>query len=47
MREELLVRGRIADDTGVDTLWINEGFGHDAFSGMTLLAVETSNVRLW
>tara|TARA_Y100000588_G_scaffold384911_1_gene477172 strand:- start:2675 stop:3637 length:963 start_codon:yes stop_codon:yes gene_type:complete len=46
MREELLVRGRIADDTGVDTLWINEGFGHDAFSGMTLLAVETSNVRL-
>jgi alkanesulfonate monooxygenase SsuD/methylene tetrahydromethanopterin reductase-like flavin-dependent oxidoreductase (luciferase family) len=36
----------MADDAGVDTIWVNEGFGHDAFSGLTLLALETENVRL-
>ena len=41
-----LERGRAADESGVDTIWVNEGFGHDAFSGLTLLARETSRVRL-
>ncbi|MGD9891794.1 MAG: LLM class flavin-dependent oxidoreductase [Dehalococcoidia bacterium] len=42
----LLDRARVADDTGVETIWINEGFGHDAFSGLTLLAWETMHARL-
>lgn len=42
----LLDRARAADEAGIDTLWVNEGFGHDAFSGLTLLAWETSRVRL-
>ena len=45
-REPLLGRARAADEAGVDTIWINEGFGHDAFSGLTLLAVETEHARL-
>lgn len=45
-REALLTRARVADEAGVDTIWINEGFGHDAFSGLTLLAVETGRARL-
>ncbi len=35
-----------ADVTGVDSIWINEGFGHDAFSGLSLLARETDRVAL-
>ena len=30
----LLDRARAADAAGVDTIWVNEGFGHDAFSGL-------------
>ncbi len=44
--EPLLARARAADEAGVDTIWVNEGFGHDAFSGLTLLAVETKRARL-
>jgi alkanesulfonate monooxygenase SsuD/methylene tetrahydromethanopterin reductase-like flavin-dependent oxidoreductase (luciferase family) len=42
----LLGRARAADEAGVDTIWINEGFGHDAFSGLTLLATNTTRARL-
>ncbi len=42
----LLDRARAADEAGVDTIWVNEGFGHDAFSGLTLLATVTSRARL-
>jgi len=35
-----------ADEAGVHSLWINEGFGHDAFSGMAILARETRHVML-
>jgi len=45
-RDSLLARARAADDEGIDTIWVNEGFGHDAFSGLTLLAVETEHARL-
>ncbi|MDP6605984.1 MAG: LLM class flavin-dependent oxidoreductase [Dehalococcoidia bacterium] len=44
--EEIFERARNADEAGVDTIWMNEGFGHDAFSGLTLLATETSNARI-
>jgi alkanesulfonate monooxygenase SsuD/methylene tetrahydromethanopterin reductase-like flavin-dependent oxidoreductase (luciferase family) len=43
---EIFERARDADEAGVDTIWMNEGFGHDAFSGLTLLATETSNARI-
>lgn len=45
-REALAARARVADAAGVDTIWVNEGFGHDAFSGLTLLALETERARL-
>jgi len=35
---ELLEEARGAEDAGVDTLWMNEGFSHDAFTGLSLLA---------
>lgn len=36
----------MADEAGVHSLWINEGFGHDAFSGLAVLARETRRVLL-
>ncbi|MEE8337164.1 MAG: LLM class flavin-dependent oxidoreductase [Dehalococcoidia bacterium] len=44
--DTLLARARAADEAGVETLWVNEGFGHDAFSALTLLAWETSHIQL-
>ena len=44
--ETFLSRARLADEIGVDTLSVLEGYGHDAFTGMALLARETSNVRI-
>ena len=44
--EDFLAEARRADDAGVETVWVNEGFGHDAFSGLALLARETARVRL-
>ncbi|MFQ5382170.1 MAG: LLM class flavin-dependent oxidoreductase, partial [Dehalococcoidia bacterium] len=43
---EFVSLARCADEAGVDSLWVNEGFGHDAFSGLAILARETSRVRL-
>jgi len=44
--EPWLERARIFDESGGHTIWINEGFGHDAFTGLAILARETSHVRL-
>ena len=44
--ETFLARARLADEIGVDTISVIEGYGHDAFTGMALLARETSNVRI-
>lgn len=44
--QALLDLAHDADAAGVETLWVNEGFGHDAISGLTLLAWETERVRL-
>ena len=30
--DDFLALARTADEAGVETLWVNEGFGHDAFS---------------
>jgi alkanesulfonate monooxygenase SsuD/methylene tetrahydromethanopterin reductase-like flavin-dependent oxidoreductase (luciferase family) len=42
----LLERARIADESGVHSIWVNEGFGHDAFSGLALLAWNTATAKL-
>ena len=44
--DTFLARARLADEIGVDTISVLEGYGHDAFTGMALLAHETSNVRI-
>ncbi|MGE0600503.1 MAG: LLM class flavin-dependent oxidoreductase [Dehalococcoidia bacterium] len=44
--DAFLQTARAADEAGVHSLWVNEGFGHDAFSGLAILARETRNVRL-
>ena len=44
--EEFVALARSADAAGVHSLWINEGFGHDAFSGLTILARETERTML-
>lgn len=44
--DTFLARARLADDIGIDTISVIEGYGHDAFTGMALLAHETSNVRI-
>ena len=44
--DTFLARARLADEIGIDTIAVIEGYGHDAFTGMALLAHETSNVRI-
>ena len=44
--DTFLARARLADEIGVDTICVIEGYGHDAFTGMALLAHETSRVRI-
>lgn len=44
--DTFLRRARLADEIGVDTISVIEGYGHDAFTGLALLARETRKVRL-
>lgn len=44
--DTFLSRARLADEIGVDTICVIEGYGHDAFTGMALLAHNTSHVRI-
>ncbi len=44
--DTFVARARLADEIGIDTISVIEGYGHDAFTGMALLAHETSNVRI-
>ena len=44
--DTFLARARLADEIGIDTISVLEGYGHDAFTGMALLAHETSNARI-
>ena len=44
--DTFIARARLADEIGVDTISVLEGYGHDAFTGMALLAYETKNVRI-
>lgn len=45
-REDAVTLARLADDAGVDSFWVPEGWGRDAFSLLTQLAVETRRIRL-
>jgi len=44
--EQVIREAKIADDAGVDTLLVAETWGHDAFALLTLLARETSRIKL-
>jgi alkanesulfonate monooxygenase SsuD/methylene tetrahydromethanopterin reductase-like flavin-dependent oxidoreductase (luciferase family) len=45
-RERALERVKIADEVGVDSVWIPEAWGRDCFTLLTLLAERTKRIRL-
>jgi len=45
-RERLLRQVEIADRVGVDTVWVAEAWGRDAFTILTLLATRTKRIKL-
>ena len=45
-REELVKRVQVADDLGVESAWVAEAWGRDAFSMLTQLALNTKNIQL-
>ncbi len=45
-REDFFARLRIADDLGVDSVWMAEAGGRDAFTALAELALTTRRVRL-
>jgi F420-dependent oxidoreductase-like protein len=45
-REELVRRVQAADDLGVDSAWVAEAWGRDAFTLLTELALKTKNIKL-
>jgi alkanesulfonate monooxygenase SsuD/methylene tetrahydromethanopterin reductase-like flavin-dependent oxidoreductase (luciferase family) len=45
-REKLLRHVEIADRVGVDTVWVAEAWGRDAFTLLTLIATRTKRIRL-
>lgn len=45
-RERIFARAQAAEDAGVDSLWVAEAWGRDAFSLLTQLAERTSRVKL-
>jgi len=45
-RKQILRRVEIADRVGVDTIWVAEAWGRDAFSLLTQLAERTTRIQL-
>jgi F420-dependent oxidoreductase-like protein len=45
-RQDLVERVRIADELGVESAWVAEAWGRDAFSMLTQLALSTSKIQL-
>lgn len=45
-REDLVKRVQVAEDLGVESVWVAEAWGRDAFSMLTQLALATKKVRL-
>jgi F420-dependent oxidoreductase-like protein len=44
--EQACTRVRLADEAGVDTVWVAEAWGRDCFTILTLLARETKRIKL-
>jgi F420-dependent oxidoreductase-like protein len=44
--QEACTRVRLAEDAGVDTVWVAEAWGRDCFTILTLLARETERIKL-
>ena len=42
----LIERVKIADDAGIDSMWVAEAWGHDAFTLLALLAEHTKRIKL-
>ncbi len=42
----LIDRVKIADDAGIDSMWVAEAWGHDAFTLLALLAEHTKHIKL-
>ena len=45
-REDIVKRVQIADDLGVESAWVAEAWGRDAFSILTQLALSTKKIQL-
>jgi F420-dependent oxidoreductase-like protein len=45
-RQNFIDRLLVADDLGVDSIWVAEAWGRDAFTTLTELAIKTRNARL-
>jgi F420-dependent oxidoreductase-like protein len=45
-REELVQRVQVADDLGVDSAWVAEAWGRDAFTLLAELALKTKQIKL-
>jgi alkanesulfonate monooxygenase SsuD/methylene tetrahydromethanopterin reductase-like flavin-dependent oxidoreductase (luciferase family) len=45
-REDAIALGRMADDAGVHSIWVPEGWGRDAFSLLVSLAEKTQRIQL-
>ena len=45
-REEIIERVKIAEDLGVESVWVAEAWGRDAFSMLTHLALATKKIGL-
>jgi F420-dependent oxidoreductase-like protein len=45
-RENFISRLLVADDLGVDSIWVAEAWGRDAFTALTELALKTRRARL-
>jgi F420-dependent oxidoreductase-like protein len=44
--EQACARVRLADEAGVDTVWVAEAWGRDCFTILALLAQETTRIKL-
>src|SRR3990170_3967795 len=45
-RAEMVERVKVADDLGVESVWVAEAWGRDAFSILTQLALATTKIQL-
>jgi len=45
-RDDLVKRVQVADDLGVESVWVAEAWGRDAFSMLTQLALATKKIQL-